>query len=215
MYFLDDQATILIADAKYLIGLDMNAKGAAKEAFKIKLEFKDKIGAGDVAAGFARFALGGLKGAAAGSGKEQDTPIVITRRGTGPVVVRGKQHLLAFDPATKKIAWAVEYGAPGASGLMKGVMFALSAVTYLANTATAASTYMGTAENTWANNGRQDAIKGYSDVAGKRYSASQASDQSQAQAHSGSQSQPALHVVSRLQGQHWMSQGQSGSHSPE
>lgn len=55
-------------------------------------------------------------------------------------------------------------------------MFALSALTYVANTATAASTYMGTAENTWANNGRIDSIKGYSQVAGKRYSASQASD---------------------------------------
>lgn len=176
MLFLDDPATILIADAKNLIGLDRNAKGNAKEAFKVKLEFKDKIGAGAIAGGIARFALGGLKGVAAGSGKEHDTPVVITRVGNGPAVVRGKQHLLAFDPQTKQVAWSVQYEAPGASGLMKGVMFALSALSYAANTGIAANSYLGTSENAWANSGRIDAIKGYGQVAGKRYAASQAND---------------------------------------
>jgi len=176
MYFVEDSPTILIADAKNLIGLDRGAKGNAKEAFKVKLEFKDKIGAGDIAAGAAKFLLGGLKGLSSGSGKEADAPLAITKWGDGPPVVRGKQHLLAFDPKTKQIAWSVQYGAPGSSGLMKGFMFALSALSYTMNTAVAASTYMGTSENTWANNGRQDAIKGYSEVAAKRFNATQATD---------------------------------------
>jgi outer membrane protein assembly factor BamB len=176
MVLLDDPATILVADAKNLIGLDRNAKGNAKEAFKVKLEFKEKLGAGDVAAGIAKFALGGLKGLSSGSGKEQDGPLAISQWGDGPLVVRGKQNLLAFEPKTRQIPWSVQYGAPGSSGLMKGVMFALSALSYAANTAVAANSYLGTAENTWANSGRQDAIKGYSDVASKRFSATQATD---------------------------------------
>ena len=45
MVLLPDQQQVLVADAESLIGLDVAAEGKAKEAFKIKLEFKHRLGA--------------------------------------------------------------------------------------------------------------------------------------------------------------------------
>jgi outer membrane protein assembly factor BamB len=170
MVVLPGQNAVLIADKENLIGLDVSGKGQVKEAFKVKLEFKNKIGAGAVAGAALRVGLGGL-GALGGGGGGEDVPVAISIREGGIAVVRGKQHILAFDPASKQIPWSVKYEAPGVSGWQKIAMMSVTAFSYTTATAQAASTYRGTSENTWANNQRSAAIKNYSTFASKRFTA--------------------------------------------
>jgi len=79
MAIFEDLDTILIADEKHLIGLDTNATGKVKETFEVKLEFKDKIGGADVAAGAMRV-LGGLGGGGRPSSAPSATSSPSTRR---------------------------------------------------------------------------------------------------------------------------------------
>lgn len=175
MVILDGIATVLIADAKNLIGLDMNGKGDIKEKFKVKLEFKKKIGAGAIAAGASRFALGGIRGLSSKGGGSDDAPVAITMQKNDIAVVQGKQHLLAFAPQTQQIVWSVQYEAPGVAGWQKIVMGAITAAAYAASTAQAANSYAGTMENSWANQNRANLIQNYSAFSSKRYSATKAS----------------------------------------
>jgi len=98
-----------------------------KEAFKVKLEFKNKIGAGAKAARMGmKFARGGL----IGMGKkdhDEDPPVTITLRANRTAVVQAKQHLLAFDTKGKTIPWSVEYAAPAVPNWERLVMFAITA----------------------------------------------------------------------------------------
>jgi outer membrane protein assembly factor BamB len=165
MVLLQDQGTILIADTKNLIGLDMKSQGEVKEAFKVKVEFKDKIGAAKIAAGVGKFLLGGAKAALAKSG-DQDAPVGIAVRKNGTAIVLGKQHLLAFDPKTKAIAWSVQYEAPGAGAWAKTLMGAMTAISYMGYLGQAASTGSSAAAS-----GAQEAVIRYGEYAGKRYSA--------------------------------------------
>jgi outer membrane protein assembly factor BamB len=165
MVVLPEQKAVLIADQKNLIGLDMESQGKVKEAFKVKVEFKDKIGAAKIAAGVGKFLLGGAKAAASG-GAEQDSPVAIHLRKNGSAVVVGKQHLLAFDPATHEIAWSLQYDPPGRAAWAKGLMGAMTALTYAANVGQAAAT----GSSSYANTASQS-IADYSSYASKRYSA--------------------------------------------
>ncbi len=174
MVLLEDLQTILIADKKDLIGLDMNNQGKAEEKFKVKLEFKKKLGAGDIAAGAGRFALGGIRGLKGGVSKD-DVPVAISMQENGIAVVQGKQHLLAFSPATQEIVWSVQYKAPGVSGWQKMVMGSITAAAYTAATYQAANSYYGSMENRWANQNRANLIASYHNSTSKRFSATRSS----------------------------------------
>ena len=170
MAVLPEQNTVLLADAKHLIGLDTGSRGKVREAFKVKLEFKHNLGAAATAAKVAKFGFGGL-GAGKGGGDDRDEPVALYRRENGTVVVAGKQHLLAFDPRTRNIVWSLKYDAPGVPGWQKIAMAGLTALAYTSATASAANTYYGTAENRWANRQRVGSLVAYEQFVSRRYSA--------------------------------------------
>jgi outer membrane protein assembly factor BamB len=125
--------TLLIADEKNLIGLDLSAQGKVKEAYKLKLEFKNKIGAAARVAKIGKIGFGALSGGVMGGIKGSkggadgtDDPVQITRRENGTYVIRGVQHILAFNPQARSIAWATEYEAPSAPAWQKIVMGSLT-----------------------------------------------------------------------------------------
>ena len=130
---LVDDKTVMIADAHNLVGIDLASVGKTKEAFSVPLEFKRKLGGGEAAAKIGLGLLGGVQGLATGvgksvSGKDRlDIPVNISKLDNTKVVVRGKQHLLCFDTASKTINWSVYYPAPGAPGWEMGIMIALTA----------------------------------------------------------------------------------------
>ncbi len=126
MVVLPNDNTLLIADKSNLIGLDMSSQGKVKEAYKVKLKFKRALGAADVGGKAAAIAFGGIGGAFKKGAKRTDNPVSLVRQENGTVVVRGLQHLLAFNPTTKEIAWSNKYAAPGISGWESIVMTALT-----------------------------------------------------------------------------------------
>ncbi|MDM7922938.1 MAG: PQQ-binding-like beta-propeller repeat protein [Pyrinomonadaceae bacterium] len=126
MVVLPNDNVLLIADKSNLIGLDMASQGKVKEAYKVKLQFKRALGAADVGGKAAAIAFGGIGGAFKKGAKRTDNPVSLVRQENGTVVVRGMQHLLAFNPATREIAWSNKYPAPGISGWESIVMTALT-----------------------------------------------------------------------------------------
>lgn len=177
MAIIDAQKSLLIADAENLIGLTIDDAGSLREAYKVKLEFKKKIGAMDVAGTALKIGFGGFGALGKKKGQDDgdDHPVAISLRENGLAVVRGKQHLLAFNPANKSIAWSVKYDAPGVPGWQKAVMFGITALSYAYNTGIAANSYYGTSQNYWANKNRVNAIRDYSAFVSKRFSATQSS----------------------------------------
>lgn len=145
MQLIDGQDTVMLADARRLIGLDLNGAGKMKEKFSVPLEFKRKVGGGEAAAKIGLGLLGGVSGLAkgvAGSVSDKgrlDIPVNVSKLENGKIVVRGKQHLLGFDPATQSIAWSTYYPAPGSAGWEMGVMIALTAAQGLQANASYAS----------------------------------------------------------------------------
>jgi outer membrane protein assembly factor BamB len=172
--FIESQNAIMVADSGALIGIDLNSTGKATEKFKVKLEFKRKIGGGEAAAKIGLGALGGLSGLAGGigksvSGKDRlDIPVSISKVEGGKVVVRGKQHLLSFDPAAQNIAWSTYYPAPGAAGWEMGVMVALTAAQGLAYNASYAS---GQSSLSSASGNISKTLEQFDKFQNKRYSA--------------------------------------------
>jgi len=174
MLLLPEQNTMVIADAKTLIGLDTTSENKPTELFRTKVEFKNKVGVGGAAMKVARFGMGGLQGGLKGLSddkKAQDVPIMLSRQENGQIVVRGRQHILAFDPKTKTIPWSVQYAAPGMSGWMKFAMASIYAMNYMSATYSASQTYYGTAENNRANAQRQSMIRNFSQLMNQRFSA--------------------------------------------
>ena len=171
MALLPEMNTVLVADAKNLIGLDSASAGKVKESYKVKLEFKNSLGAAGTAAKVAKFGFGGLGAIGKGGGDERDEPVALYRRENGTVVVAGKQHLLAFDPRARAIMWSVKYEAPGVPGWQKLAMAGLTALAYTSATASAANSHYGTAENRWANRQRINSLVAYEQFVSRRYSA--------------------------------------------
>ncbi|HEU0124085.1 MAG TPA: PQQ-binding-like beta-propeller repeat protein [Bryobacteraceae bacterium] len=165
--------SILIADAKNLIALSLDATGnKVKETYKLPLEFKFKSGGGKKAAKMAgRFALGGVRGLAQKDKSGEDEPIALIPRADGTIIVRGKQHLLQFDPKARQTGWGSAFKAPGISNFAKVATIAAFAMQYGASTAQAANTYWGTSENRWANEDRFKALKQFDAAMAKRFSA--------------------------------------------
>lgn len=176
MLLLPEQNVVLLADAENLIGLDTNRTGKVKESFKVKLEFKNKLGAAATAAKIAKIGLGGIRGLMSKGPESRDFPVALVRREDGVVVVRGRQHVLAFEPSKREILWSVAYNPPGVSGWELWAMTALTAFTYAMQHAQAASTYYGTSENRWANQQRLKTLQRYHEYAGKRFSATRSSE---------------------------------------
>ena len=174
MVVLREQNLVLIADAKNVIALDTSSTGKAKEAYKMKLEFKNNLGTAATVAKVAKFGFGGLSALGSKGGDTTDEPVALYRRENGTVVVQGKQHLLAFDPRSNNIAWSVKYEAPGVPGWQKIAMAGLTALAYTSATASAASSYYGTAENRWANKQRINSLAAYEQFVSKRYNATKA-----------------------------------------
>ncbi|HEY9404862.1 MAG TPA: PQQ-binding-like beta-propeller repeat protein [Pyrinomonadaceae bacterium] len=174
--FLPDQNQILIADSKNLIALDTAATGKAKEVYKVKLEFKFNLGAAATVAKVAKFGFGGLSALGSKGADTTDEPISISRRENGTVVVRGKQHLLAFDPRTKQIPWSTKYAAPGVPGWQKIAMTAITiASAAMSNSAEAAYASQGNWRSAGdSNRNFINAMSSYEQFMSKRHSATKA-----------------------------------------
>lgn len=136
---LPELNAVMYADAYNLYGLDA-AGTTAGETFRVPIEFKRKMGGGEVAQ-LGLGMLGGISGLAkAGFAQNKarlDVPMLITRR-DGRIVVQGRQHLMAFDPSVKNIKWSTYCPAPG-GGFGAYVMFALTAAQGLAGNAQVAA----------------------------------------------------------------------------
>lgn len=126
MVILPEDNTMLIGDEKNLIGLDLSSQGKVKEAYKIPLKFKFKVGAAATAGKIAAVAFGGVGGLFKKGADTTDEPISLVRQENGTVVARGRQHLLGFDPKTRDIAWSTKFDAPGIDGWQSIVMTALT-----------------------------------------------------------------------------------------
>lgn len=180
MKLVEGQNTVMLADATRLIGIDLDGSGKVKEKFSVPLEFKRKLGGGEAAAKIGLGLLGGVSGLAGGiaksvSGKDRlDIPVNITSLADGRLVVRGKQHLLAFDPASHNIAWSTYYPAPGAAGWEMGVMVALTAAQGLAYNASYAS---GQSSLGSASDGIRKSLDQFDKFQNKRYSATKSDRQ--------------------------------------
>lgn len=126
MMILPDDNVMLVGDEKNLIGLDLSSQGKVKEAYKIPLKFKFKVGAAATAGKVAAVAFGGVGGMFKKGPDTTDEPISLVRQENGTVVARGRQHLLAFDPRSKAISWSTKFDAPGIDGWQSIVMTALT-----------------------------------------------------------------------------------------
>ncbi len=176
MVFLPEQNTILIADEKNMLALDTTGGGKVKEAYKVKLEFKNNLGTAATVAKVAKFGFGGLSALGSKGGDTTDEPVALSRRENGTVVARGRQHLLAFDPRSRQIAWATKYGAPGVPGWQK---IAMTAITIASAAMSRAQVNSYAAQGNWhsagrANNNFVSAMSSYEQFMSKRYSATKA-----------------------------------------
>ena len=180
MQLIDGQDTVMLADARRLIGLDLNGAGKMKEKFSVPLEFKRKVGGGEAAAKIGLGVLGGLSGLAKGVGSAAsdkgrlDIPVNVTKLESGKIVVRGKQHLLGFDPATQSIAWSTYYPAPGSAGWEMGVMIALTAAQGLSANASYAS---GQSSLSSASSDISKSLDNFNKFQNKRYAATKSGKQ--------------------------------------
>lgn len=145
MVYLPTLNSIMFADAKNLIGLDALGTGDLKETFKVPVKFKRDISATDVASSGVKVLTGGIGGLLQASiktavGKErEDPPVAVILQPDGKVSVRGQQHLLSFDPASKEIIWSLFYAAPGPSMLGVAMVAGVSAFAVLGYQASYAS----------------------------------------------------------------------------
>ncbi|HQU86190.1 MAG TPA: PQQ-binding-like beta-propeller repeat protein [Pyrinomonadaceae bacterium] len=126
MMVLPEDNSLLIADEKNLIGLDMTSQGKVKEAYKIPLKFKLKVGAAATAGKVAAVAFGGVGGLFKKGADTTDNPVSLVRQENGTVVVRGMQHIIGFSPKSREIVWSTKYDAPGIDGWQSIVMTALT-----------------------------------------------------------------------------------------
>lgn len=172
---LPDSNSVLFADAGNLYGIDV-AGGTPRESFAVPIEFKRKMGGGDVAQ-LGLGALGGIRGiakAAIAQNKARlDVPVAIVRR-DNRIVVQGKQHLLCFDPAGRQIAWSTYCAAPS-DALGMTALFAVTAAVSLGGNAMA----IQSGDYSMGGAGAQmvhGSLDRYNKEAGKRKSATKGSD---------------------------------------
>lgn len=126
MMLVPEDNTLLVADEKNLIGLDLSSSGKVKEAYKIPLKFKLKVGAAATAGKVAAVAFGGVGGLFKKGADSTDNPVSIVRQENGTCVIRGMQHLIGFSTKTREIVWSTKYDAPGIDGWQSIVMTAIT-----------------------------------------------------------------------------------------
>jgi hypothetical protein len=179
---LPEAKTVLVADEKNLIGIAMDVRGKdVKETFRVPLKFKTKVSATKKAG---RIGRGIMRGGAVGGvmgGKEQksdiDAPLSLTKKSPESIIVRGKQHVIEFNAKTRDIEWGQSFEAPGVSGWAKVAAATAFAFTYMQHTSQAASTNLGSYDNTLANERRRDDVDRYNKTLEKRFSATLGNDQ--------------------------------------
>ncbi|GAB1489728.1 hypothetical protein MASR2M8_21820 [Opitutaceae bacterium] len=168
--------TVMYADAYHLYGLDISAEQPV-ETFKVEIEFKRKMGGGEVAQ-LGLGVLGGVSGivkaAKAQSKGRLDVPVAILRRGDH-IIVQGKQHLIGFDPKARNIAWSTYYAAPGDTFGMTA-LFAVTAMAALQGNAMAAPHTYGSSGYRSGESLIHNSLDRYNKVAGKRRAATQGAD---------------------------------------
>jgi outer membrane protein assembly factor BamB len=125
---LPEAHAVMFADGKELVGL--STQGAAvTESFRVPIEFKRKMGGGDLAKiglGLTGGVMGTIKAVKSSSKARLDVPVAISRQ-NGHIVVQGKQHLLGFDPLGKRQKWSLYYAAPS-DAFATIAMFAVTAL---------------------------------------------------------------------------------------
>lgn len=134
------------------------------------------MGGGD-AARIGLGALGGgsglVKAAAASSKNRLDVPVAIVRR-AGHIVVMGKQHLMACDPAVPDFRWSTYYAAPG-GGFGEALLFSATAFAAVAgNAQVAAAPSSSSSQYSSGVSNIHGALDRYNARAGKRRSATEA-----------------------------------------
>ena len=173
---LPENHTVLFADAYNLYGIG-TAGAKPAEAFHDPIEFKRKMGGGEIAQ-LGLGALGGLRGlgkAAFAQNKARlDVPVAIIRRGDH-IVVEGKQHLMCFDPAAQKIAWSQYCPAPSDAFGMTA-LFAVTAAAGLAGNGMAMQGGYGSAGYDQGVDLVHSSLDRYNSEAGKRKSATKDGD---------------------------------------
>ena len=173
MMILPESNSLLIGDEKNLIGLDLSSSGKVKEAYKIPLKFKLKVGAGATVGKVASVAFGGVGGLFKKGADTTDNPVSIIRQENGLVVIRGMQHLIGFDPKTHDIAWSTKYDAPGISGWQSIVLTAIT-ITSAAISQGAEASYSQRGDFNSAyreNSSFLNMMSNYQQTMGKKYSA--------------------------------------------
>lgn len=125
---LPEAHAVMFADGKELVGL--STQGAAvTESFRVPIEFKRKMGGGDIAKiglGLTGGLMGTIKAVSSSNKARLDVPVAIVRQ-NGHIVVQGKQHLLGFDPLAKQQKWSLYYAAPS-DAFATIAMFAVTAL---------------------------------------------------------------------------------------
>lgn len=176
MMLLPEDNTLMIADEKNLIGLDLSARGKVKEMYKLPLKFKFKVGAAATAGKVAAVAFGGIGGFMKKGPDTTDNPVSLVRQENGTVVVRGMQHLIGFDPKLRQIAWSTKYDAPGISGWQSIVMTALTiTAAALSQGNEAYQSQLGNYNNAWNENTRfLNLMSTYQQTMARKYSAGKA-----------------------------------------
>lgn len=173
---LPEIQTVMFADAYNLYGLDVSAAQPA-ETFKVPIEFKRKMGGGDVAQ-IGLGVLGGVQGLVKASMAQSkgrlDVPVAITRQ-NGHIVVIGKQHILGFDPSSKAQKWSLYYPAPSDT-LAMAALFAVTAAQGVVGNAQAAQGTFGSSAYNQGYNTIHSGLDNYNKYAGKRKSATQNND---------------------------------------
>jgi outer membrane protein assembly factor BamB len=128
LMILPEENLALFADAHNLYGLDVSGP-EVREILEVPIEFKRQMGGGDVARlglGVMGGVTGVVKAARATSRARLDVPVAIVPR-AGHIVVMGKQHLMAYDPARRDFRWSTYYAAPG-DVLGDTMLFAVTAL---------------------------------------------------------------------------------------
>ena len=173
---LPEANVVMFADAGNLYGLDTGA-GQPKEVFRVPIEFKRKVGGGEVAQ-MTLGALGGIRGLAKATMAQNkarlDVPVAILRRGDR-VVVQGKQHLMCFDAPNKKISWATYCAAPSDTFGMSA-MFAVTALIAVQGNVMGMQGGVGSEQYNSGVSMTHNALDSYNRQAGKRKSATLGSD---------------------------------------
>ncbi len=125
---LPEAHAVMFADGKELVGL--STEGATvTESFRVPIEFKRKMGGGDIAKiglGITGGLMGTIKAVSSSNKARLDVPVAISRQ-NGHIVVQGKQHLLGFDPLAKQQKWSLYYAAPS-DAFATIAMFAVTAL---------------------------------------------------------------------------------------